>query len=137
MPLTCVICTKAINIIGELADHISDTSQPEETEWTMEDMREMARSREELERQSNVSRGFSHVRYLDKNGDIMPEDSATIFYVTMMAGAKSCVECDEVFPNNFRMYRHYFDTQHGKDWKRPERAQEQLAQMEELESKWF
>ncbi len=137
MPLTCAVCTKTVHNIGELADHISDTSRIEETEWTPDDFNEIARSPKELERRWDVTRGFSHTKYRDKTGNLLPENAATVFYVTMMAGAKWCIECKEAFPNNFRMYRHYFDTQHGQDWKRPERAQENLTEMEELEAKWF
>ncbi|MGI0016330.1 MAG: hypothetical protein ACREBU_23160 [Nitrososphaera sp.] len=137
MPLTCAVCRKKINSVAELADHISDTSNREETEWIFDDMMELINNPEESERQSEISRGFSHVRYYDTNGELLPHITMTAFYVPMMAGAKWCIECREKFPNNYRMYKHYVDTLHGLDYNRPERARENLEYMEESLSKWF
>lgn len=137
MPLTCVVCRKQFDSIGEVADHISNTSKQEEVEWTQEDMKQMTQNPAELENLSNITRGFAHVRYFDKHGQLLPEETVTELYATMIAGAKWCLECRENFPNNYRMYKHYVDTQHGQKWDRPSRAIEHLDEMKAFEAKWF
>jgi hypothetical protein len=138
MPLTCVVCNKKFTSIGTVADHISETNkgmQGDPLAGRREQMEEMRKNEKEMEHHLDALSGFTHKKFRDKNGVLLPQDDEIELQTLTMVGPKWCVACKTNFPNNFRLVEHCTSTGHGESFR--EIIEMARRDFEELERKYF
>jgi hypothetical protein len=117
MIATCAVCGKTFTSTGAVADHISESDkgiQQDILEMTGEQLEEIRKNENDIERFSDATRGYAHVRFRDKNGTLLPEEGVTYLYNVTVAGPHWCVDCGQDFPNNFRLAEHCISTGHSE-----------------------
>jgi hypothetical protein len=138
MPVTCAVCGKNFTSIGEVADHISETDkgiQGDIFAGFEEQMEEMMKDSKEMEQHSDAMRGFAHVRFYDKSGQILPKYEVTRLHVTTTVGPKWCVDCRANFTSNYRLAEHYISTGHGGSFRSI--AERDMREFQDLEKRYF
>jgi hypothetical protein len=138
MPITCAVCGKRFNSIGEVADHIAETYKGMQGDLSIsrkEQIQEIKENEKEREHYIDASRGFAHTRFRDKNGVLLPEEEVITLYNLTMAGPHWCVDCEANFANNFRLAEHYNLTGHGDIFRASTGSQ--IREFQELERKYF
>jgi hypothetical protein len=135
MSVKCVTCGKQFYGFEEFSEHVSDTNQGIIGVFTGEGSR--PETEEELERFIEGIDGFSHRKYLDRNGNLIPNHIITIVHTSLNAGAKWCIDCGPVgqYKNNYLLYLHIINTGHCKGMEKI--AAETLTEFEYIEKIYF
>lgn len=131
MPVKCLVDNKMFYTLAEVGDHIFETNEGMQGEW-LGFGSEMPTS-DEVEQMSDAIRGFSHIKYINHNGESLP---STLLYVPLMAGHKWCTECRLRFKNNFTLYEHMIKENHGTDMML-EHSKKDFDELKEFQKKWF
>ncbi len=136
MPLKCAVCFREFNSIASVADHISDTYKGQQGEvfagqYTAKELEDP----KEMEQFSDTGHGFAHIKYYDKNGNVMTWEEELFLYTALMAGAKWCIDCRAKFGNNYRLYEHIIATGHDSTLRHA--AERSLKTFAEFEKKLF
>lgn len=140
MPATCAVCGKILNTVGEAADHINDTTQniQEDELSDRENWPDVFNNERDLQNYMEVERGFRHAKFRDRNGNLIPMQDELIISVTTQAGSPECIECYKKFKNNYRLFEHLIETEHGKNHAFGlNDARKQMNRYNEIESKYF
>lgn len=161
--ITCRTCDKKIANIGEMADHISDTTQEEKTEWVFDSEEEMKKLRKEEppshpyvrgtdfnkwlmeERRAELNPSGEHTQYVDKNGkDMIISFAKYKILEHLLGGPTFCLECfrddfkHEKYPNKYHLYEHIVQKEHCKDTSGLyDEAKEAMTIFQEFEMRYF
>jgi hypothetical protein len=139
MPVTCLACRKICYNIGEMADHMSDTSGGYDDIGTLKDenMNEILTNPKELEHFKDVMSRFRHRQYLDRNGIRFPPEDEMQIEGALMAGATTCSKCMVNFHNNLRLAEHVININHPDDEFHIKNSNADLQEFNNFEKKYF
>jgi len=137
MVLTCATCGLKFSTIGEIADHISKTYKGYQGDIHANDNSVYGiDEKDDIQQSIDAVRGFAHLQYYDKNGNLIPSHLTELSVPNIMAGARRCISCNTTFSNNYRLYKHCTELNHGHQ-AQIKIAIEEMKRFEEFENKWF
>jgi hypothetical protein len=135
MPVTCETCGLKYETISATIDHVRETNQDEigKSQTYLGDIFN-SDDPKDIQILNDAMSGFSHRRFRDTYGNLLPLGPTQLLTLWPFAGAsKYCQKCRSEFGDYYRLYLHYSETGHA----RPSDLERKLNELRLIERDYY